>query len=241
MVPTKTRRPSCYLLEVGNKRILFDAGHNSTGRLAEMGIDLQSIDILFISHFHTDHFSDAMPLVHSRWVDDIYHPERGHKELTIIGPESLEERWKKLREVFWVEPQEPYPLKFVEGVKKIKIDDIEIELFEIKHVQWYQSLGIKIKFEGKSVVYTGDVGGENNLQYLKDMAKDIDLLMIEAGCADPSPTHLTIDQVIEISNDANVGKTVATHIRDENLQIFKEKTRKYDRITLAEDLMKIEI
>ncbi len=229
------------MLEAGNKKILLDIGHNSTGRLAELGVDLQAIDILFVSHFHTDHFADAMPLVHSRWVDDLYFPERGHKELTIIGPESIEERWKKLREVFWVEPQEPYPIKFIEGVKKIKTDEIDIELFEIKHVQWYQSLGIKITFDGKSVVYTGDVGGEHNLKYLKDKAKDTDLLLIEAGCANPSPTHLTIDQVIEISKDANVRKTVATHIRDENLGIFKKKTDKHDNVVLAEDLMKIEI
>jgi ribonuclease BN (tRNA processing enzyme) len=55
MMPTKFRHPSCYFLEVGRKKILLDLGHTSIGRLIDQGIDLHSIDILFVSHFHTDH------------------------------------------------------------------------------------------------------------------------------------------------------------------------------------------
>lgn len=65
MVPTKNRRLSCYLLEVGQKRILLDLGYTSISRLIDQGIDLHSIDALFISHFHIDHFTDVLPFIHS--------------------------------------------------------------------------------------------------------------------------------------------------------------------------------
>jgi ribonuclease Z len=241
MMPTKTRHPSCYLLEVGTKKILLDLGHTSIARLVDLGIDLHSIDILFVSHFHTDHFADVLPFVHSRWVDDIQEPKREHRPLTIMGPESIEERWEKLREVFWVEPQEHYPLTFIEGVKTIKFGDIEIELFEVTHVQWYQSLGIKINFQNKSFIYTGDIGGDHDLESLKQRARDVDLLLIEAGHINPSPNHFTINQIIEIAEGLKVKKIVATHIRDVNLPMFKEKVKDHNNIILAKDLMQIEI
>lgn len=241
MMPTKNRHPSCYFLEIGKKRILLDIGHTSIARLIDLDIDLHSIDLLFISHFHTDHFADFLPFVHSRWVDDVHHPGRKHKELIVIGPKTVKERWKKLREVFWVEPQEHYPLKFIEGVQTIKMGDIQIELFEVTHVKWYQSLGIKINFQNKTLVYTGDIGGNHDLQNLKRIVQGIDLLLVEAGYLKPTPNHFTIDQIIEIANTCNVQKIIVTHLRDVNLPVLKEKIKNYNNILLAEDLMKVEI
>jgi len=240
MMPTKERHPSCYLLEVDQKKILLDLGHTSIARLVEQGINLRSIDILFISHFHTDHFADLLPFVHSRWVDDIHH-QRKHKPLIIIGPKSTKKRWEKLREVFWVEPKEQYPIKFIEGVKTFSIGNIRIELFEVIHVQWYQSIGIKINFQNKSFVYTGDIGSKHPIKDLKQVIENVDLLLIEAGYLKPTPNHFTIDQIIEIVNEVGVKKTIATHLRDVNLPILKEKIKNYENIILAEDLMKIKI
>jgi ribonuclease BN (tRNA processing enzyme) len=240
MMPTKKRHPSCYLLEIGQKKMLLDLGHTSINRLVDMGIDLHSIDVLFISHFHTDHFADILPFVHSRWVDDAYNFKK-HRPLTIIGPKSIKERWKKLREVFWVEPQECYPLKFIEGARTIRLSDIKIHLFQVTHVRWYQSLGIKISFHNKSLIYTGDIGGNHDFQDLAKIARGADLLLIEAGHIKPTPNHFTIDQIIKLADVSKVKKTIATHLRDANLPIIKEKIKNYNNIILAEDLMKIRI
>lgn len=141
------------MLSFGNRRkkILLDIGHTSIARLIEMGIDLNSIDILFISHFHTDHFADALPLVHSLWVDGLRRFRGKYKPFTIIGPESIKERWEKLRKIFWVEPKEHYPLKFIAGVKKISMAGAKVELFEVTHVPYYQSIGIKVRFQNKNI------------------------------------------------------------------------------------------
>lgn len=63
MMPKKFRHPS--LLEI-SKKILLDLGHTSISLLIDQGIGLNSIDTLFISHFHTDHFADVLPFAHSR-------------------------------------------------------------------------------------------------------------------------------------------------------------------------------
>ena len=105
MMPTVSRHPAGYLLEVNEKKILIDCGHTTIARLVEMGVDLHSIGAIFVSHFHTDHFADAFPLMHARWVDDLSKPEKERQQepLLIIGPKTLEERWEKLKEVFWPE------------------------------------------------------------------------------------------------------------------------------------------
>ncbi|MDD5071538.1 MAG: MBL fold metallo-hydrolase [Patescibacteria group bacterium] len=241
MMPTKKRHPSCYLLEIGERKILLDIGHTSLARLVEMGIDLNSIDILFISHFHTDHFADALPLVHALWVDGIRRFGGKYKNLTIIGPKSIKKRWEKLKEVFWVEPEEHYPLKFLEGTRKISIDGIKIELFEVTHVPYYQSIGIKVNFQKKIFVYTGDIGGEHSAKKLKQKARNADLLLIEAGYLNPTPNHFTIDQIAQIVKEAEVKKAIATHLRDAYLPALKEKIKGQQKIILAKDLMKISI
>jgi len=241
MMPTKSRHPSCYLLEIGSKKILLDLGHTSVSRLIDLGIDLHSIDALFISHFHTDHFADVLPFVHSRCVDDFHHTGREHKSLTIIGPESIRERWEKLREIFWVEPEEDYPINFIQGPQKFSLDNIKIELFKVVHVQWFQSIGIKITFENKTFVYTGDIGGDHPIENLKQTVKNSDLLLIEAGYIEKTPNHYTIDQIIEVVNQGRVKKAIATHLIDKNLPILKEKLKNQPNILLAEDLMEISI
>lgn len=241
MMPTKERHPSCYLLEVGDRRILLDIGHTSLARLVDLGIDLQKIDTVFISHFHTDHFADFLPFVHSRWFDDLSRPGQKQSPLTVIGPESIKKRFSNLRKVFWVEPNEHYDIDFLEGERKLTIGDIKIELFEVKHVEWFQSLGIKITYQGKTFVYTGDIGSRHSLGALTKKVKNADLLLIESGYLKPVPNHFSIDQVIDVSSRAKVKKTIATHINQRRIPLFKEKVKNQSNVVIGCDLKKFKI
>jgi ribonuclease Z len=240
MMPTLKRYPSSYLLEINDQKILLDLGHTTLSRLTELKIDLHSIDLVFISHFHTDHFADFLPLIHSRWVDDL-HKNRKHKPLTVLGPASLEKRFLKLREVFWPEPTENYPLQFLEGPRKINYPEFRIETFPITHVPWFPSVGIKIESCQKTFVYTGDLGGKQSKEDLLKICKNCDLLLIEAGHFKPTPNHFTLDEVIELSEKAKIKKTVATHLRDVHLSVFKTKLKNHPHLILAQDLLKISL
>ena len=46
---------SSAVVEAGGKRLLVDCGHTVPGRLRQMGLTLQDIDGVFISHLHGDH------------------------------------------------------------------------------------------------------------------------------------------------------------------------------------------
>jgi ribonuclease BN (tRNA processing enzyme) len=240
MMPT-TRHPAGYLLEFQGKRILIDCGHTTIARLVDMGIDLHSINTLFISHFHTDHFSDAFPFMHARWVDDLSKPaeERQSEPLLIIGPKTLEERWNKLKEVFWPEPKENYGIKFLEGARELEIDGLKIEIFDVVHVSWFPSVGIKVSYGGKTFIYTGDLGSNHPIEDLVERVKNVDVLLIECGTIKPSASHFTIEQVIDLVDTAKVKRAFVTHISVQNEALIQEKVGSRKDIVIAQDNMKI--
>lgn len=239
MMPTKRRHPASYLLQIGDKKILLDVGHQTVGRLVEWGIDLHSIDMISISHFHTDHCGDLLPFVHARFVDGLYR-KTPHKPLLIAGPQTLQERFKKLRDVFWVEPREEYPLEFREGPQAFTLGDVQVELFEVKHVEWFQSVGIRITQDGSTMVYTGDIGSRHSMDDLKKRAENADVLLVECAAIEPAPNHFTIEQVIEVTKEAKVKKTIVTHVRDIHLPHIEPRIAEHPNIILAEDGMKVE-
>ncbi len=239
MMPTKTRNPSAFLVEAGTTRILLDCGHETIRRMIDLSIDPQSLNAVFISHFHTDHAGDAFNLVHSRFVEDAY-KKQPSKELIFIGPENIEENFRKWRTIFWPEPKEDYPLKFYKGSQKIKIGELIIETFPIIHTQWFQSVGIKIQAESKTIIYTGDMGGENKIEDLALKMKNADLLITEATYEYPTPNHFTVEQLEELVKIANIKKVLLVHFRpghDEKVKIILTNKKNFqiaeDRTTLV--------
>ena len=111
MVPTAERNPAGFLVEAGGQKILMDAGHGIIRRLTDYGLNLQDVDLVLATHFHTDHFADIFPLFHSRWVDDTY-TGKANQELLIWGPKGTADRFKLWRQIFWVEPEEDYRTAF---------------------------------------------------------------------------------------------------------------------------------
>ncbi len=212
MMPTKTRNPSAFLVETNDTKILLDCGHETIRRMIDLNIDPQTLQAVFISHFHTDHAGDAFNLVHSRFVEDTY-KKQIYKELIFIGPENIEENFKKWRTIFWPEPKEYYPLKFYKGPQKIKIGEIDIETFPIIHTQWFQSIAIKIQTEGKTIIYTGDMGGKNKIEDLAIKMENADLLITEATYEYPTPNHFTVDQLEELVKLAKIKKVLLVHFR----------------------------
>lgn len=239
-MPTAWRHPSAYLLEWTNhptehkNRILLDAGHGTLTRLVDKGINPHSIETLFISHFHVDHFTDAFPLISARWVDDIYKNQTS-SPLTILGPEQLQERFKKWREIYWCEPKEQYRFEMHEGSQTLQIGEASIELFPVKHVPWFQSLGIKISRGKKTFLYTGDIGSDHPWDDLVQRCRNLDLLLIEAGALVPRPNHFTMEQIVRLRAEAEIKKVIATHLRDPYLETQKALIKNHPQIILAED------
>jgi len=240
MVPSKDKNPAGFLVKTAGKSILLDAGHGTIRRLTDLDTNIQNIDYVFISHFHTDHFGDAFNLVHSRWVDDIYSHNK-HKKLIFWCPHGTKSRFKLWRKIFWKEPDEKYPVEFREGSQQFKIKDIQIELFPVKHVKWFSSLGVIMKYKGKKLVYTGDIGSGHSFSNLVKITKDADLLITEASYEIKTPNHYTVNQIKELTNKANIKKVLVVHIRPQYEKRVKKICQKEPKFIFGKDKSRIKI
>ena len=78
---------SSYLLEHDGHQILLDMGNGSAGALQRYA-DPYSLDAIFISHLHVDHFIDLT----SYYVMRKWHPEGAKPILPVHGPAGTHER-----------------------------------------------------------------------------------------------------------------------------------------------------
>ncbi|MFA6099165.1 MAG: ribonuclease Z [Patescibacteria group bacterium] len=240
MVPTKTSNPAGFLVETANKKILLDAGHGTIRRLTDTGYNIQDIDVVFISHFHTDHFGDAFSLVHSRWVDDAYR-HRKHKKLLFVGPRGINKRYRQWRKIFWPEPEEFYPLTFKEGSGNFKFNKLALKAFPVRHVRWFPSVGATLTLGGKKIVYTGDLGSRQNITELIKEVKETDLLIIEGASIQPTANHFTLQQVKTVASQAQAKKTLLVHVQPRLLAYAKKFCRTNKGFIMGRDGLKLTI
>ena len=85
-VPTSERFGSCYVVNVGGERLMFDCGPASTHKLAKMKIPLTEIENLFFTHHHYDHDVDYPCFILSRW--NLF--KGGERDLQVYGPNLTE-------------------------------------------------------------------------------------------------------------------------------------------------------
>lgn len=67
--PAPGRGHSSALLESGGCRLLVDAGEPCSRRLRELGVPIDSLDAVLISHGHSDHTAGLMMLLQGAWLE----------------------------------------------------------------------------------------------------------------------------------------------------------------------------
>src|SRR5690606_2074558 len=83
--PEPDRVCSGYLLEGHGLRMLFDCGPGVVHRMAQLGVDWQSITHLCLTHFHNDHIGDV-PMLFFAWKHGM-RPARS-TQLEVLGPKG---------------------------------------------------------------------------------------------------------------------------------------------------------
>lgn len=238
MLPTRARSPAGYLVESGTTRILLDCGHGTIARLVQRDVDLYSINAVCVTHFHTDHFTDVLPLVHGRWVEDVNN-KRPHTPLALVGPQTLAERLQKLRAVYWPEPNEAYPISIHEDVP-VTVGTLAVQPFPVEHVPWFPCVGFKIREGERSLVYTGDVHRIAGA-VVDRVLTGASLLLVEAGAVRAQGTHLTPQGALEIAHRAGIPRVVLTHIRAARVPDVRAAVAHAPHVQIADDGMVVDL
>ena len=230
------RSQSGYLIDAPGGRILMEAGPGLMQALKGRGVSTDSFDLLLISHLHGDHYG-GLPFL----ILDYMWETRRKKALTIAGPPKLEERtWLLMRTMFphFELDKVKHKLKFIvlEPGHSTKLGKFKVSAIRSPHTKPDISLSLRVDGGGKSVVFSGDSGWNDELVKFSDGA---DLFLCECTYYESVHLkfHLNYPQLAANRDKFNVRRMVLTHLGREVL------SRREDEIALemGYDGMKVEI
>jgi phosphoribosyl 1,2-cyclic phosphate phosphodiesterase len=195
----KRLRVSCFI-EVKGLKILIDTSIDFRQQLLKFNIT--DLDAILFTHHHVDHIFglDDLRQINQRLNKyvDVYGNKKTLDEIKITFRYALDKELIKYRAV---------PLmnfNYIEN-KKFKIKDVEILPIEV--------------FHGRLKIFGYRIG---NFAYITDCSAitdeelkklyNLDVLVLNALRRAPHPTHLSLDQAVEIALKIKPKKTYFTHI-----------------------------
>ena len=222
------RLRSSILVQYGDIAFSIDCGPDFRQQM--LRADCKKLDAIVFTHEHADHTSgidDTRPYFFRQGKIPIYLHER------VLN--SLKERF-----AYIFDPTKKYPgapdfeVNIINKDSEFQIKDLTITPVESMHMK-LPVLGFRI----------------NNFAYLTDVKtiqkeeleklKNLDVLVINALRFDPHPSHLNVDEAIEIINQINPKTTYFTHI-SHNMGFHEEVCEKLPaNVSLAYDGLVIEL
>ena len=206
-----TRYWSSFLL---NGRYLFDAPPTLLPHLKKLHVDPRDIEVIFISHFHGDHYF-GLPFLLLEYAE----AEPRTKDLVIVGPPGIHKRVEAstnlaFANVWHRKKDRGYQLTFVEAKdgKSGEVAGCRWTAVKVKHVPDLDAFGYRVEVGGRTVAYTGDT---SMCEALIPLADEADVLVSECSCwADTcGAIHMTPTDVLALrSKIAPRTKFVLTHI-----------------------------
>jgi ribonuclease BN (tRNA processing enzyme) len=218
------RRQSGYLVEAGDTTFLLDCGTTTLLALKTLGLNADHLDFVAISHLHGDHFG-GLPFL---FLEYLYERPRT-RPLLIVGPPGTKERvWALHRAMYRELSERPmcFPLEFQElPPGQIQtIHGVELLPFRVPHQEKDISLGYRLTVAGKSLLYSGDCGwNEDLVQY----SHGTDLFICEC-CYFHSQTtfHISYPKIAAESARLGCKQLLLSHLG-------REVLARMDEVTLA--------
>jgi ribonuclease BN (tRNA processing enzyme) len=203
--------------------------------LKSNGVSPDSFDLLLISHLHGDHFG-GLPFL----ILDYMWETRRKKVLTIAGPAKLEQRtWLLMRAMFahFELDKIKHKLKFVvlEPRSSTRLGKFKVRAIRSPHTKPDISLSLRIDGGGKSIVFSGDSGWNDELV---ELSAGADLFLCECTYYESSQLtfHLNYPLLAANRDKFKVRRMVLTHLGREVLNRADEIA-----LEMGYDGMKIEI
>ena len=220
------RAQSSNLLTVNGAHYVIDAGDGVARRLAEAGIDVREIGIIFITHHHDDHTAGLGTLMSLAWDRQRTEP------IHVYGPPRTEELVKAAVQYFGISAE----IRIADGGRTVPIAEvffghdvgtgviyrdanIKVTAVENSHFDFHKgpdsgkhkSYSYRFETPDRVIVFTGDTGPSDAVA---ELAHSADLLVTEtSSCEDRKQAMIndgrwqamTPDEQAEIMRQATEG------------------------------------
>ena len=133
-----------------NSTLLVDCGYAVPLPLFERGYTKDTIDAVYLTHFHGDHILGIPALIVRA------HEEKRQKPLTFLGQPGLREAVTGLVERAYprILAKLHFPLEFVEGDAPTQFNELSLSFAETAHS--LRNLAVRVESGGKAVGISGD-------------------------------------------------------------------------------------
>ena len=157
------------LVEANGQRLLFDVGRGTTQSLYFSRVHPRSIDRIFLTHLHNDHYEGLPELWISPWF--LYGRDHGFE---LWGPKGTQEMVDGMR-VMFAHDLEHRANKFSK-IERLDIvvhppklgiiydrDGVKVTAFNVEHRDGNPARGYRVDYGERSVIISGDTDFDENL------------------------------------------------------------------------------
>ncbi len=201
--------PTSSLIEIGGRRCVIDCGLGVTRGLVDAGVSLKELDLIFITHMHSDHVLELGPLLHTAWTSGLAHTVR------VVGPTDLIDYWDgflssmsydidlriedegrpDLRDLVQIHLLQEGPVPLQDG-------DLKATALRVDHPPVVDCFALRFDTDDWSVVFSADTA---YFPPLAEFAKDCDVLVHEAML------ERGVDKIVEVTGN---GERLRQHLVD---------------------------
>ena len=222
-----TRFGPSILVEAGDQNLVFDVGRGAAQRLERLGVSLDRINAIFLTHLHSDHVVGLPDLWLSGWI-----LSRRTVPWELVGPVGTAAMASHLAQAFAFD----IDVRVRDGGRDIagsrlaardvgpgvvyERNGVKVTAFLVDHGMVAPAFGYRIEYGGRTVVLSGDTRFSPELIAV---ARGADLLVHEVVLApvDVSPSapyyrafahHTTPEQAADVFSRARPTLAVYSHI-----------------------------
>jgi glyoxylase-like metal-dependent hydrolase (beta-lactamase superfamily II) len=240
----KDRHPSCFVLSIGDTKVLLDCGFGALGQMASYDIDPLNIDEVWITHFHADHLADLLPLLIDRFLKEKQR-DTPLKPLTLRGPAGFAERVTTLYSLFCAEAVRDPRLVIYEARQVFSLGSAECTTVPVNHIPGHQSVGFEVRCAGHVFLYAGDASGplESQPDEFQRAMCYADTVLLSAG-APPKTVggaHIDVETAISWALGTNIQRLLISHVPTPHMNDAyryaeaQGKQGKLEQISILED------
>jgi ribonuclease BN (tRNA processing enzyme) len=234
------RLQTCYHVEApgtSGTRFLIDCGATAIIGFNRLGLDPNSIPMIFISHLHGDHFAGLV-----WWLVHAQHVAKRTVPLTIAGPPGIEARLHAAADALFpgsMGVKRRYQLAFRElrREERCELGAVAVTPFEVSHPSGAPSYALRFEAGGKVLSFTGDTEW---VESLVPAGRGADLYIMECYQFENEPRyHMSWSTIRPQLDRIGPKRVLLTHMAQGMLARRGEVAD--PRVVLAEDGLVVEL
>lgn len=229
----KGRSCSGTLIEVGGAYYLFDCGGNMESKLTDMGMPIEKIRCVFISHMHEDHVGSLSGIVkrfntyiYTGEVVEVYMPEQ----------EGIDAFFGWLKALHFGKADK-YKIMLTKDGEVYSDENITVTAIRTNHIMKgaFPSYAYMIESAEGRVLYTGDLNHEFDDYPSVVFEKDFDAIVCEL-------VHFNVEKNLDTIIKSRAKKLIFTHMSLDNIPKIESAMDRFPfSVEIAQDGMEFDV